>query len=118
MCSGICRRQRVSEAREETISFDLPSGTENDQHHQPELPRKDAELLEVASSYLGTRNFIGKVTLFLKLWCLPSLPWKGSLKKSLPLWVSFHLFEEMAPDLSHGCYGPTAFELKLANLGE
>lgn len=34
-------------------------------------------------------------------------------KVSSPL--CFHPFEEIAPDLSHGCDGPTAFELKLAN---
>lgn len=84
MCFGICRRQSVLKAREETIFFDLKSGMDNDQGHQPELPRKDAQLLEVSSSYLGTRNFSGKDTLFLKL-CLSSLPLKHSLRKYLPL---------------------------------
>jgi len=63
-----------SEAREEKIYFDFPSGTDNDQQHHPELPRRDTVLLEVASFYLGTRNLIGKAMLFLKLCCLSSLP--------------------------------------------
>lgn len=118
MCFGICRRQNVPKAREETISFDLTNGMDNDQCHQPELPRKDAQLLEVASSYLRTRNFTGKDMLFLKLRCLSSLPLKHSLKKYLTLWVSFPLFEEMESDLVHGCHGRTTFELKLANFAE
>lgn len=66
------------------------------------------------TSYPGTRNLVGKAMLFLKLCCLSSLLSKGSLKQRLPLWVYFHLFEEMASHLSHGCYDPAAFELKLA----
>lgn len=41
------------------------------------------QLLKVASSYLKTKNFIGKATLSLKLCCLPSFPLKGSLEKPL-----------------------------------
>lgn len=56
--SGISKRQCVPEAREGTISFDLP--TDNDQHHQLELLRKGREIKEMGLSYLRTRNFIGK----------------------------------------------------------
>lgn len=44
----------VLKAREETISFDFTSGMDNDQLHQPELPRKDAQLLE--SGFLLPQN--------------------------------------------------------------
>lgn len=70
------------------------------------------QLLEVAFSYLGTKNFIGK------LCCLPSFPWKGSLEKPLLLWVSFHLFKEMVCDLSLGWDGPAIFELIAVNFRE
>lgn len=72
MCSGISKRQCVPEAREEAMSFDLP--TDDDQHHQLELLRKDTEVQEVAFSYLRTSKFIGKATIILKLCCPTLLP--------------------------------------------
>lgn len=74
------------------------------------------QLLKVASSYLKTKNFIGKATLSLKLCCLPSFPLKGSLEK--PLCFFFHLFEEMVHYFSPGSDGPTVFEVTLVCFGE
>lgn len=69
MCSGICGRQRVPEAREETNSFDPPSGMGNDQHHQLELPRKDTAaesgfLLPQNKEFHWKSHIILKVMLF------------------------------------------------------
>lgn len=115
MCSGICGRQCVPEAREETNAFDLPSGMDNDQHHQLELPRKDTA---AESGFLLPQNkeFHRKSHIILKVMLSAFISFKRFTRKASSLF--FLPFEEMVHYFSPGSDGPTMFEVTLACFGE